>query len=240
MATLDRLLVAALALILLDGCATQARRAAPSRAILYSGPVAGTADFASSARDCPATLDDCPTTGCGDANPTLNVQKNRTKDPTDLVDLSVAEFKAEHKEIPKTQIGKFRENLDDDLKDQLKVMESVGVSVEGYIIDYTPEEPEDCNCYVKTARDYHVWLGTSATSDKRLAIVAELTPRLFVKAGDALKDVKHKRVRVVGWPLFDSQHPEQVGKTRYARWEVHPVTDVQIEENGEWSSIFTR
>jgi hypothetical protein len=39
---------------------------------------------------------------------------------------------------------------------------------------------------------------------------------------------------MTGWLTFDQEHNEQVGKTRGTLWEVHPVTRVQVLEDGKW------
>jgi len=194
---------------------------------------------------CAASLADCPMEGCGgdriDAG--TNVQKNRTEVPATTELLSVAQFKQRFRE--KTDIPTSRESLSNSDKSALVEEESNGVTVEGVILDYAKEGVESCNCYVPDAKDFHVWLGADLSTDKWNSIVVELTPRIFdtsdrsisTTLGRLKKD--HTRVRVVGWPTFDPLHPTEVGDTRYSRWEVHPILDIQTQsDGGDWVSIF--
>jgi hypothetical protein len=193
---------------------------------------------------CPTTLAACPAEGCGARPDTgTNRQKNRTVVPTETVEMSVAEFKSQHHEI--SSIGRSREGISDSDQSTLDVEEGVGVTVDGYILDDKMEGPESCNCGIDGAFDYHVWLGARASSEKSASIVVELTPRIFFTTDPDFKALMsrlkhdHAHVRVTGWPMFDPLHPDQIGNTRYSRWEVHPITDIEEEQNdGTFKSVF--
>jgi hypothetical protein len=47
------------------------------------------------------------------------------------------------------------------------------------------------------------------------------------------------RVRVYGWLFYDDPHAGDgsVGTWRGTAWEVHPITRVEVFENGQWKSI---
>ncbi len=59
----------------------------------------------------------------------------------------------------------------------------------------------------------------------------------------AVRQVKRKaRIRVTGWQMFDQEHPEQIGKTRVSRWEIHPITKIEVWSKpqgkpGRWNTL---
>jgi hypothetical protein len=192
---------------------------------------------------CRTSLGRCPDEGCGDdarLDAVTNRQKNRTTVPDQFEFMTVPTFKHEFREI--TTIGKSRKDLPDAEEATIEANEDHGVEVEGYVLDDTREGPESCNCYLPDALDYHLWLGQRASSTKPDSIVVELTPRVFDTAEITELMARLKRdkvhVRVIGWPFFDPLHPEQIGRTRSTRWEVHPVLDIEEEVDGAWQSVF--
>ena len=58
------------------------------------------------------------------------------------------------------------------------------------------------------------------------------TTKLLRKIG---KD--QQRVRISGWLMLDPEHPDQVGKTRGTIWEIHPVMQVEVQQQGRWVSL---
>jgi len=246
------LCVAALSLA---ACCNQAVKPEPKVAEMKAEAISATAapanDTAFSAtidaasKQCATSLADCPDEGCGGGtmrDPLTNAQKNRTTVPNDPVELTVGQFKQQFKEL--TDIGKKRVNLSTQDQRTLETDEAIAVQVDGFVLDDTPEEPESCACYIDGATDYHIWLASTRTAKKPAAIVVEITPRIFDTQSKAVVDVMKRlqkdqvHVRVVGWPMFDPLHPEQLGKTRFTRWEVHPVVDIQEKVNGAWQSVF--
>jgi hypothetical protein len=45
------------------------------------------------------------------------------------------------------------------------------------------------------------------------------------------------QVRVSGWLMYDSEHINVIGTQRATVWEVHPITKVEIQSNGQWVDI---
>ncbi|MFL6230012.1 MAG: hypothetical protein ACJ741_14670 [Pyrinomonadaceae bacterium] len=123
--------------------------------------------------------------------------------------------------------------------------EGLPVSVEGYLAGSKQEGPESPNCHGADAefRDFHVWLTPQAEDDRSKSIVVEMTPP--VRAGhaqwrtDVLGQIVRKdlRVRVSGWLMLDPEHPDQVGKTRATIWEIHPVMQLEVQQNGKWVAL---
>ncbi len=121
--------------------------------------------------------------------------------------------------------------------------EGRAVTVEGYILLVRHEGPESPNCHDAQSRDYHTWLAASpgTLGDRATSMIAELTPRVVANnAGwseTTLLGLKGRHVRVSGWLMLDQEHPEQVGKTRATLWEIHPITALQVDNNGTWQAL---
>jgi hypothetical protein len=45
------------------------------------------------------------------------------------------------------------------------------------------------------------------------------------------------RVRLTGWLMLDSDHPDQIGKARGGLWEIHPVTKIEVFSGGRWIEL---
>lgn len=194
---------------------------------------------------CAPSLADCPLEGCGggdNRDPITNRQKNRSSVPSDPLVLSVGQFKQRFKEL--ADIGTKRENLSAQDQATLDTDEAQAVTLDGFVLDDRQEGPESCACYVANALDFHIWLASTRTASKAKAIVVEITPRIFdttdPSVGAVMSRLKQDKthVRVTGWPMFDPLHPDQIGQSRYTRWEVHPVVDIQEKVGGAWKSVF--
>jgi hypothetical protein len=122
--------------------------------------------------------------------------------------------------------------------------EGLPISIVGYFAWAKDEGKESCNCHVddKSMFDIHAWLTKAPVEDRdrKRAVVAEVTPRLkashpnWTQARIRKLAADQKKVRVSGWLLLDQEHPEQVDKTRGTLWEIHPIMQVEVWENGVW------
>jgi hypothetical protein len=123
--------------------------------------------------------------------------------------------------------------------------EGVPVAVEGYLASAKQEGPESPNCHGDDAqfRDFHIWLVKDASDDRSKSIVVEVTPRVRANHPNWRTDVlgqivkKDQRVRVSGWLMLDPEHPDQVGKTRATIWEIHPIMQIEVNQNGQWTPL---
>jgi hypothetical protein len=83
------------------------------------------------------------------------------------------------------------------------------------------------------------------TAQKRTcwSLVVEISPRLLkdhpqwpTLATKAWHDGTQVRVR--GWRMWDQEHGSEVGKTRGTLWEIHPIHEIDVQdENGDWVPI---
>jgi len=117
------------------------------------------------------------------------------------------------------------------------------VMAEGYVLLVRHEGPESPNCHDATARDYHTWLAAApgGLGDRATSMVVEFTPRVVARDSGwnetTLLALRGHHVRIGGWLMLDQEHPEQVGKTRATLWEIHPITSVQVDNNGTWQDL---
>jgi hypothetical protein len=45
------------------------------------------------------------------------------------------------------------------------------------------------------------------------------------------------KVRITGCLMFDTDHPDQIGKTRGGLWEMHPITKIEVFSGGRWIEL---
>ena len=191
----------------------------------------------------------CPPEGQGSHNdPKQNVLKNRDTAPPSHEQMTIGEFRKEFKKNLK--LPTRRENFTEAQLALVAPSEQRGVTLTGYVLRTVKQGPETANCGSDTRSDIHVWLYSKTSPDKtertRLrgyAVVAEVTPgwqdnhptwtaaRLEKLAKDRVK------VRVSGWVMYDPEHPPHLGKTRGTLWELHPITKIEIQNNGAWQGL---
>jgi len=128
---------------------------------------------------------------------------------------------------------------------QIEPYQGVAVSVIGYLTAIKVEDRgsgETTNCHFVNAEevDWHMPLVEQAGDAEATAIVVETTPRvreLHVKwTPSALAPwVKSSApVRISGWTMLDPEHRAHLGKYRSTLWEVHPITKIEVFQDGQW------
>jgi hypothetical protein len=167
---------------------------------------------------------------CAQHHPTmLGMQKERTTEATDPLELSVEQMTHHTPEFTK---GDTREHWSDSERALLQAEESRAVTVVGYIDSVEKEDDGDT----------HLWIGKrdAAGPDR---FVAEVTP-YFRHHHNAWRYVgfeklKEKRipVRITGWLLWDELHAEELQVSRSTLWEIHPITKLEENVNGTWVSV---
>lgn len=185
----------------------------------------------------------CPQAGQG-SDPYLNSLKNRDKPPTQVRLFTVDSLYKATPALPNRKVPRSKWTAPQ--RTLAAKWESVAVTVEGYLI-HAPvfEGQEACNCKSDTYRDYHMWLAQTPTSNRTLAMVVEISPRVWPShpswknATATLKQVvsNKERVRVTGWLTYDQEHKEQLGKTRRTLYEVHPIHVIQAWRGNKWVTL---
>ena len=187
------------------------------------------------------TYNGCPPEGDG-GDPVLNNNKNRV----DVGNFQPVAFDAIEK-LPWPSTVERKAHADWSAADQAQIAQAEGlpVQVEGYLAEARQEGPETPNCHSSTDFDFHIWMLRAAggTADRVEAIVIEATPRVranhpgwTVNALNAVAKAGTK-VRVSGWLMLDPEHPDQVGKTRGTIWEIHPIIELEVFQNGQWTKL---
>jgi hypothetical protein len=75
-----------------------------------------------------------------------------------------------------------------------------------------------------------------------VAVIVETTPRTRPAHKWTTAMLKpfvdsNSQVRISGWLIFDAEHLNVVGKQRATVWEVHPITKIEVQKNGQWVDL---
>lgn len=119
--------------------------------------------------------------------------------------------------------------------------EGIPVSVEGFLFGAKQSGPESASCHgtASDLTDWHIWLTKTAGEDRTHSIVIETTGRIRALHKWTLPMVEQiaknqTPVRISGWLFFDPEHPDEVLKTRGTIWEIHPIMQIEVKQNGQW------
>ncbi len=167
-------------------------------------------------------------------NPTaiaLNNNKNRTDLPgdSDYVDIGWSDLES----LPSDRISDFV---------------SAPVRVVGFLshrikVENTGNgESTNCNLTGNSEVDWHIYLTNSPAQQISSAIIVETTPRTrpqhkWTTAMLAPLVDSQTQVRISGWLMFDSEHIGVIGTQRATVWEVHPITKIEVQNNGQWVDL---
>lgn len=192
------------------------------------------------AQSCP------PETEVGDA--ILARLKTRVAMPERYREMTVEGFFLNF--APNLHTPKVRERFSAVNNHYVESREQEGVAVVGYVLAVTSSAQQTGNCGEEPRHNVQLWIGAkqaaSAKEAKAMranAIAATLTPAgQDVHAGWLLPTLNRlaqqgAKVRISGWPLYDPEHPEQLGKARGTLWEIYPVMKIEIWANGSWQEL---
>ncbi|MCU1230988.1 MAG: hypothetical protein JWO97_3872 [Acidobacteria bacterium] len=181
----------------------------------------------------------------GHSDPFLNALKNRDEAPdeSEYVTKTVTAVIAE-KPAGATAAGKKRrDKWTATQRTSIAAKEKTAIQVVGFLVKVKKEDLESCNCHTEGQVDFHMWLVAHEGETREKSMVVEISPRLLE---DHPRWVELARkaaaegtlVRVRGWRTWDHEHPEQLGRTRGTMWEIHPIHEIDVEdENGDWVPI---
>lgn len=161
----------------------------------------------------------------------LNTNKNRTDIPQDsaYVDLTWAQLEG----LPTDQVDNFV---------------SAPVRAVGFISHQVKVENtgngESTNCHKTTDDmvDWHMYFTQTANQPISAAVIVETTPRtrpLHKWTTATLSPLVNSttQVRISGWLMYDSEHIGVIGTQRATVWEIHPITKIEVEQNGQWVDL---
>jgi hypothetical protein len=142
--------------------------------------------------------------------------------------------------------------------------EGSAISVEGYLYKVKVESSsvnaasggESTNCHARLANDvdWHMPLTANVGEGESVAIIVETTPR--VRKQHALWTTAHlkawtahlgshpnasynqQKVRISGWLMLDPEHQDMIDSgLRSTLWEIHPITKIEVWNNGAWADL---
>ncbi len=183
----------------------------------------------------------CPPQGQG-GDSQLNLLKNRV----DQGSYAAVSFDAlTSLTWPKSVEGLTMENWPPDGAAFIAKYEGVPVMVEGYIDSVKEALPEPANCN-RTDKGNLNWLISftqNARDEHSQAVIAEVTPRIrstHYWSLDILRSVimnDHMPVRISGWLFFNPGLSAELGSTRSTLWEIQPVMQIEVFQNGRWITL---
>ncbi len=160
-------------------------------------------------------------------------QKNRVDVPSHYEPLTFADFLA---------LPALSERYTASEWEIVRTYTQRAVTVEGYIAEVIAVRDGTTYGRPPAEGDFHVHL--RATSQPECSpggprgeqLVTEVTPPFRPpKTGwsfEALLDLcrRQVRVRISGWLLHDYQHVRDIGDWRASAWEIHPVTQIEVQD----------
>lgn len=184
------------------------------------------------------TLDGCPPEGKG-GDVALNLMKNRM-DQGPYVPVSFQSLVS--LTWPKSVENQLVEEWSPTSKAFIDQYAGLPISIEGYIVNIRDAPPEPANCDL-SGEDNLTWRMNFADTPRALrsqTVVAELTPQARIGHTWTLDLIRslivdpRVQVRVSGWLYFDPEHPQEVGRMRATLWEIRPVMQIEVYEDGRW------
>jgi hypothetical protein len=184
-----------------------------------------------------STFQGCPPQGDG-GDARLNLLKNRI-DEGNYVPVTFDAIL--HLTWPKTTERRSMDTWSAEDAAAIAQYEGIPVVAEGYLFGAKQSGAESTNCHATAAdmTDWHVWLTKTAGEDRTHSIVIETTPRIRAMHKWTLAMMEQiaksqTPVRISGWLFFDPEHPDQILKTRGTIWEIHPIMQIEVQQNGQW------
>jgi hypothetical protein len=204
----------------------------------------------------PADWTVCPAAGSGGIHAMAYTEKNRVTvacsyEPTTVDQiLELDHLPANVRALPTS----------DKRVTYLNTVEGKSVVVDGYLAMVKDGGKEGVNCGSTTRVDIHMELVDTDSADpktnRKSHVVTEITPWFeesisawteatmaqYSSYSNGYSGSMHRpptHVRVYGHMFFDDAHAKDgsVGTWRGTEWEVHPITKIEVWDNGAWKSI---
>lgn len=188
-------------------------------------------------------LNGCPPEGNG-GDPALNLLKNRVDKgnyvPVSFESLTSLTWPKSVEQHPMQEWSP---------QNQAFIAQYMGIPVvvEGYIVNLREGVPDAASC--STNRNatlnpiWRIYFSNDPRGSRAASIVAESTAqtrlghtwttdliRSFIMAG-------RLQVRISGWLYFDPAHSQDVGRTRATLWEISPVMQIEVFQDGRWNPL---
>lgn len=192
----------------------------------------------------PVSGDACGPRGDGGDTAT-NRLKNRTDSPTSY--RLVAFDAIGDLEYPATTATN-RSSWPTDSLAVIRRYEGVAVTVVGWLVALkaqTGGSGETTNCHMTRSAetDWHMAIVEREGQGEEESIVVETTPRIrrnhprWTPTRIRPWVDSENPVRISGWLLFDPQHRNHLGRYRKTLWEIHPITRIEVWQDGQWVDV---
>lgn len=184
------------------------------------------------------TFDGCPPEGIG-GDSELNLLKNRVDGarylPVSFDSLTTLTWP---KNIELTEMKAWSPSN----RAFISQYQGIPVMVEGYILSVREGLPDAANCNRTngSSLDWQISFAKNPRDDRSQAVIVEVTPRVRLNHKwtiDLIHSVfmgDHLPTRISGWLYFDPEHPDDVGQIRATLWEIQPVMEIDVFQNGRW------
>jgi hypothetical protein len=183
---------------------------------------------------------DCGPTGDG-GDTITNARKNRTDVPSEYHPATWRALQALPYPVAANSLTKWTP----DQLAQIAPYQGVAVSIIGYLAAIKVEDRgsgETTNCHFTNAEevDWHMPLVENPGDPESTSIVVETTPRVrelnvkWTPSRLAPWVKSNAPVRISGWTMLDPEHRAHLGKYRSTLWEIHPITKIEVFQDGQW------
>ncbi len=182
----------------------------------------------------------CPPAGRGNEDPFINQLKNRVDRPAHPVTFTFRQI--EGLDWPPGVTDVVTARWPAAARARIFRHDGAPVRFTGYLSSADAGGPEPANCNQPGVVDWHLWLGPQPHLPHTLTFIAEIPPRIRARESGfdlnrlRLLAARGLKVRVTGWLMFDSEHPEQPNQ-RATIWEIHPVTHVEVWSAHAWHTV---
>src|SRR6202022_3333567 len=113
-------------------------------------------------------------------------------------------------------------------------------SITGYVALARSGGTESANCHAQVDGNFSIWMVSYPTRDRSHSIITAITPRVSAKhPGWAIYNFyritrRGLQVRISGWTMLDPWYSEQLHQTQGTLWEIYPIMQVEVQQNGKW------
>jgi hypothetical protein len=121
----------------------------------------------------------------------------------------------------------------------------IPIVVEGYIEALREGIGDASNCDREDPQN-HLWklyIGKGPKDQRSQSVIGWSTPQTRVGhtwSADFIRDfliAGRVPVRVSGWLYFDPNHTQEIGRTRATLWEISPVMQIEVFQDGRWNPL---
>jgi hypothetical protein len=121
----------------------------------------------------------------------------------------------------------------------------IPIVVEGYIEALRDGIGDASNCDREDPQN-HLWklyIGKGPKDQRSQTVIGMSTPQTRVGhtwSADFIRDflvAGRVPVRVSGWLYFDPMRTQEIGRTRATLWEISPVMQIEVFQDGRWNPL---